>query len=94
MDKSLANAHKGVYTFRVNGTIHHKIGTLTHNIDEEPKFAQIYFHDQAYQIKRRGKIFLNANLSPNIIRDIHWYPVFFKVSGIGYDTHIIPDTHT
>jgi hypothetical protein len=70
VDKSLANAHKGVYTFRVNGTIHHKIGTLTHNIDEEPKFAQIYFHDQAYQIKRRGKIFLNANLSPNIIRDI------------------------
>jgi hypothetical protein len=60
-----------VYTFRVNGAIHHKIGPLLPDQGVEPNFAQIYFFDSDYQVNRRSKIFSKeAAISKNIIRDI------------------------
>ena len=45
IDKQLANARRGVYTFRIQGVVHHYIGSLVPNCDEAPVFAQIYIHD-------------------------------------------------
>ena len=45
IDKELANARRGVYTFRIQGVVHHYIGSLVPNCDEAPVFAQIYIHD-------------------------------------------------
>ena len=45
LDKELANARRGVYTFRIHGVVHHYIGQLTPREGEAPSFAQIYIHD-------------------------------------------------
>ena len=45
LDKELANARRGVYTFRIHGVVHHYIGQLTPREGESPSFAQIYIHD-------------------------------------------------
>ena len=45
LDKELANARSGVYTFRIHGVVHHYIGQLTPREGEAPSFAQIYIHD-------------------------------------------------
>ena len=39
LDKELANARRGVYTFRIQGFVHHYIGQLTPREGEAPSFA-------------------------------------------------------
>ena len=45
LDKGLANAKQGVYTFRIHGVVYHSIGQLLPKDNEAPKYAQIYIHD-------------------------------------------------
>ena len=45
LDKELANARRGIYTFRIHGVVHHYIGQLTPREGEAPSFAQIYIRD-------------------------------------------------
>src|SRR6185436_7006598 len=49
LDTNLANAKKGVYTYKIQGQHYHQHGSLMPEVyeDEEakPKFAQIYFYD-------------------------------------------------
>ena len=45
LDKELANAKKGVYTFRIHGMVHHSIGQLLPREGHPRAFAQIYIHD-------------------------------------------------
>ena len=45
LDKEISNARRGVYTFRIQGVVHHYIGQLTPREGEAPSFAQIYIHD-------------------------------------------------
>ena len=44
-DRELANARRGVYTFRIHGVVHHLIGSLAPRDGKPPAFAQIYIHD-------------------------------------------------
>ena len=44
-DRELANAIRGVYTFRIHGVVHHLIGSLAPRDGKPPAFAQIYIHD-------------------------------------------------
>lgn len=50
LDESLANVTARVYTFTINGAIHHKIGSLLPTDAEAPKFAQIYLCDYETQL--------------------------------------------
>ena len=52
VDEDLASARNGTYTFRIQGQLHHKIGSLIPNENEEAKFAQIYFYDLLAPAKR------------------------------------------
>ena len=45
LDKELANAKKGVYTFRIHGMVHHSIDQLLPREGQPRAFAQIYIHD-------------------------------------------------
>ena len=45
INKELANARRGVYTFRIQGVIHHYIGSFLPCCNEPPSFAQIFIHD-------------------------------------------------
>ena len=56
-----------VYTLRIKGMIHHRIGPLVHNADSEPKCAQIYFNgddDVKYHMN------YSSNLNPFVIIQI------------------------
>ena len=54
MDENL-NRGRGVYTFKVHGSIYHNIGPLMPN-DEHgrvPRFAQLYFFDTDHELDNR-----------------------------------------
>ncbi len=70
LDERYANARGGVYTFRVQGTICHRIGGLYAPEGQAPAFAQIYVHDpdMERQISRRMSII--DGLDVNCVRTI------------------------
>ena len=45
LDRELANAKKGVYTFRIHGMVYHFIGQLLPREGQPRAFALIYIHD-------------------------------------------------
>jgi hypothetical protein len=45
IDEQLANAREGVYTFRGQGTIYHRVGTLLLIESRTPNFAQLNVFD-------------------------------------------------
>ena len=45
LDKQLANDKRGVYTFRIHGTVNHYIGQLMPRGGQATAFVQIYIHD-------------------------------------------------
>src|SRR6185295_11504506 len=59
LDKDLADAREGNYTYRIQGQHYHQIGSLMPSDESQPpKFAQIYFYDSNIdnQIRRRNEI--------------------------------------
>jgi hypothetical protein len=61
----------GVYTFRIKGTLCHKIGSLLPEDGEEPKYAQIYIMDSSLsqQIQQRLK-YGHGYLDEGILQDL------------------------
>lgn len=59
LDERLANATMGVYTFRICGSVYHRMGSLFPANGEQFKFAQIYIMDEEAQVDRRNVIFEN-----------------------------------
>jgi hypothetical protein len=45
----------GVSSFKVQGKIHHFLGTLLPSENSEPKFAQLYFHDSEHELINRAR---------------------------------------
>ena len=45
IDESLMAATNGVYTYRINGDVHHKLSSYMPNTNHSPKFSQIYIYD-------------------------------------------------
>ncbi|KAK3815381.1 MAG: hypothetical protein J3Q66DRAFT_284437 [Benniella sp.] len=91
-DKGLANAKQGVYTFRINGAVVHKMGSLQAPEDEDPKFAQIYFLAPEHQVARRNEIFDDA-LDENLLLELQqlldqvnpYCKVYKSIEGREYD---------
>ena len=54
----------GVYTFRIRGALHHRIGACIPVNGQSPRFAQIHIHDphdEEAQVTTRSDIFRNLN---------------------------------
>jgi len=83
IDRELANAREGVYTFRIQGALYHRIGGLTPNQESEPKFAQIYFHDSSlnYQVERRKELFpiLNRSMLEILLKEMYRTNPFMNI---------------
>ena len=59
----------GVYSFRINGSVCHRIGHLQPNsADERPKFAQMYIYDTDHEIQNR--LHWNPQLKSDILATI------------------------
>ena len=62
VDQDLMTARNGIYTYRINGSIHHKISSYMPNPEHRPQFSQIYIYDSQMQSSIRAGMF------PKIIR--------------------------
>jgi hypothetical protein len=56
VDKAINNG-TAPYVFRINGVVHHRIGTLLPRPGSQPKFAQLYIHDPDVELQSRLHIF-------------------------------------
>jgi hypothetical protein len=67
IDKNI-NRGQGPYVFRINGQIHHRIGSLLPKQDDDPKFAELYIFDTKNEIENRIRA---LNKEDNEINDIN-----------------------
>jgi hypothetical protein len=56
VDKSI-NTGDGPYVFRINGVVHHRIGSLLPAPGRRPEYAQFYIYDTSNEIQNRLDIF-------------------------------------
>ena len=66
IDQSMACG--GVYTYRLQGELHHLMGSLLPSDGETPKFAQMYIHDTRMQEDCR--LNFTKELHPNILHHL------------------------
>lgn len=58
VDRNLANSRAGVYTYRIQGAVYHRISKgLIPNDGDDASFAQIYIYDTDYQTDRRMQLY-------------------------------------
>ncbi|XP_028110293.1 uncharacterized protein LOC114308820 [Camellia sinensis] len=53
VNENLATRTRGVYTFRAQGSIYHKIGNLLPNSSDRPRYLQLYVYDTDHENKNR-----------------------------------------
>lgn len=56
VDRSI-NTGGGPYVFRINGVVHHRVGSLIPQSGLTPQYAQLYIYDTANEIQNRMSIF-------------------------------------
>src|SRR5204863_8705713 len=69
------NERNGPYVFRINGQIHHRIGSLVPLPNMLPKFAELYIFNTKNEINNRIKALTNedpheCDLNPDIIKGL------------------------
>lgn len=75
IDKKI-NDGEGPYVFRVNGQIHHRIGSLLPLPDNCPKFAELYIFDTKNEIENRIQALnkqegeTSNNINPYIVEEL------------------------
>jgi len=67
IDRSVTGT-AGVYSFRINGELHHLGGALLPSPGETPRYAQLYIHDPVAQADARGRN--NPSLNSAIMTQI------------------------
>jgi hypothetical protein len=60
IDRSI-NTGQGHYVFRINGVVHHRIGSLVTAPGQRPEFAQLYIYDTANELQNRLNIFYHTD---------------------------------
>src|SRR5690606_37516697 len=58
----------GPYTFKVQGTVSHVMGSLLPPANERASFSQIYFYEPEEQVQRRNELF-----DQSLDRDLLWF---------------------
>ena len=67
IDRSI-NTGRGPYIFRINGVVHHRIGSLIPDEGNRPQYAQLYIYDTANEVQNRLAIHSSdhgADSAPN-----------------------------
>jgi hypothetical protein len=53
----MINNGSAPYVFKINGVVHHRIGSLVPNRGSKPRFAQLYIHDTQQEVQNRLGLF-------------------------------------
>ena len=62
LNEHVANGRQGVFTYRIQGEMVHRIGSLhPPNDGERPKFAQMYIYDTDHELDNRLRVFPDLN---------------------------------
>ncbi|KAK0583245.1 hypothetical protein LWI29_035064 [Acer saccharum] len=69
VDKSI-NKRYGPYVFKINGQVHHLMGSLLPLDGECPKFAQLYIYDTDNEVKNRVDILNQSNKNDKLDDEI------------------------
>jgi hypothetical protein len=74
IDKSI-NQEDGPYIFRINGQIHHRIGSLLPKPNDIPRFAELYIFDTENEISNRIRDLQNqesetTDIDPDIVKGL------------------------
>jgi len=64
VDKTINNG-TAPYVFKINGVVHHRIGSLVPSRGAEPKFAQLYVYDAQHEAQNRLSLFEDDGSSAN-----------------------------
>ena len=67
IDKSI-NTGRGPYVFRINGVVHHRIGSLIPEEGNAPQYAQLYIYDTANEVHNRLAVH-SSNLGSEPVAD-------------------------
>ncbi|DAZ97704.1 TPA: hypothetical protein N0F65_009603 [Lagenidium giganteum] len=70
VDESLADARYGVYTFRIQGTICHRVGSLLPQSEKAPAFARLCFFDPDVKRQANSHASIMNDLDVGIIRSV------------------------
>ena len=66
-DCELSSMNKGIYTFRIQGQVYHRINQLLPS-DKPPSFFQLYFYDTEHELENR--LNFSDQMSASIVRKI------------------------
>lgn len=81
LDKKVANMKQGIYTFKVQGQVHHYVSSL-YPSDHYAKFLQLYFYDTEHEVENRMRHMpdLNKNVIEELIAilSINPYSMFLR----------------
>nr|XP_028945292.1 uncharacterized protein LOC103408064 [Malus domestica] len=64
------NKGQGPYVFKINGQVHHLMGSLLPLEGESPKFAQLYIYDTQNEINNRISCFPHSEVSSKVDEQI------------------------
>ncbi|KIM87861.1 hypothetical protein PILCRDRAFT_3586, partial [Piloderma croceum F 1598] len=67
MDHTILNG-RGPYSFRIHGSLHHKMGTLHPHNPQQPSYAQLYIYDEHAALAARNS--RNSNLNHVIMGEL------------------------
>lgn len=65
IDESITNNNNGAYSFRIQGELYHRLGSLLPPDDQEPRFAQIWMSDGTEEMT-----LIRERIHPQLRRDI------------------------
>ncbi|KAL5713216.1 DNA helicase [Ranunculus cassubicifolius] len=65
LDTNLASGRNGIYTYRAQGAIYHRIGSLFPQFGQRPRFLQMYLYDTDHEIENR--LAENETLNPQVL---------------------------
>lgn len=74
VDNSVNNG-TAPYVFRINGVVHHRIGSLIPESGHNPQYAQLYIYDTANEVANRISVFDRSDgegqdVDPDIVSDL------------------------
>lgn len=84
LDRSVQNRVGGAYTFRIHGSLYHRIGmSLEPRDGQAPNFAQIYVYDSANELRNRHAVAQHVSITTlenlqNLMHEINPYARDFK----------------
>jgi hypothetical protein len=84
LDRAITNNEGGVYTFRIQGALHHAMGSLLPPPGETPRFAQVYMFDsvqEQLQYRQETHPYLAVDileLLSTVLREVNPYVQFWR----------------